>query len=72
MLAITLVFSVLFVVMGLMVGALFGWMYREHVLSQTPAILHPEFFDTNGNVIPDEIIAFRFEEPEIEEEDCED
>ena len=25
---------------------------------------HPEMFDNHGNLIPDEIIAFRFENPE--------
>lgn len=72
MLAITLVFSTLFVLMALAVGTLFGWVYREHVWSQRPENIHPEFFDVNGNIIPDEIIAFRFEGTETEEEDCED
>jgi hypothetical protein len=26
--------------------------------------LHPEFFDENGNVLPDEVIAVRFENAE--------
>lgn len=71
MLAITLVFSVLFAVMFLIIGTLFGWVYREYVWSQRPENIHPEFFDANGNIIPDEIIAFRFEGTETEE-DCED
>lgn len=72
MLAITLVFTVLFFIMALTIGTLFGWVYREHVWSQRPENLHPEFYDANGNIIADEIIAFRFEEAETEEEDCED
>jgi hypothetical protein len=72
MLAITLVFTVLFFIMALALGTLFGWTYREHVWAQRPENLHPEFYDVNGNVIADEIIAFRFEQLETEEEDCED
>ena len=33
---------------------------------------HPEMFDGNGNLVPDEVIAFRFEnnyDYEIDEED---
>ena len=54
-----------------MVGGLVGWVYREHAWSQQVARLHPEMYDENGNVIPDEIIAFRFE-GDLEEDDPED
>lgn len=57
--------------MSLVVGGLVGWVYREHAWSQQVARLHPEMYDENGNVIPDEIIAFRFE-GDLEEEDPED
>jgi hypothetical protein len=71
MIAITLVFSVMFFIISLMLGGLIGWVYRGHIFwSQTPS-LHPEMFDNNGNVIPDEIIAFRFEESE-DDDDLED
>jgi len=30
---------------------------------------HPEMFDTNGNLLPDEIVAFRFESYDDDEED---
>jgi hypothetical protein len=68
MIAITLVFTVLFVLMALVVGGLAGWVYREYVWSQRPENIHPEMFDANGNLMPDEIIAFRFEDLESEEE----
>lgn len=72
MLAVTLVFTVLFVIMALSVGALFGWVYRDYVYSNRPINLHPEMFDEDGNIMPDEIIAFRFEQLESEEEETED
>lgn len=72
MLAITLVFSTFFFIMALVVGGLFGWVYREHVWSSRPENMHPELFDANGNILPDEIIAFRFEQLGSEEEDYED
>jgi hypothetical protein len=68
MIAITLVFSTMFFILSLVVGGLVGWVYRGHVMWTQPS-LHPEMFDSNGNVIPDEIIAFRFEEEEEETED---
>ena len=30
---------------------------------------HPEMFDMNGNLVPDEIVAFRFENYDSNEED---
>lgn len=71
MLAITLVFSVLFVMLSLIVGLIGGWIFREYIWSRRPENLHPELFDENGNVCPDEIIAFRFEQID-QEEDYED
>ena len=71
MIAVTLVFSVMFFLMSLVVGVLVGWVYREHTWSQQIARLHPEMYDENGNVIPDEIIAFRFE-GDLEDEEPED
>lgn len=68
MLAITLVFSVLFVMLALTVGIIGGWVLREYVWSKRPENLHPELFDADGNVYPDEIIAFRFEQLDSEED----
>ena len=37
------------------------------------AFSHPEMYDENGNLIPDEIVALRFENPnDNSEEDDED
>lgn len=72
MLAIALVFSVLFVGLSLVVGALVGWTYKQYVSEREPYTYHPEMFDSNGNVIPDELIAFRFENAEQFEEEEEE
>ena len=61
MLAITLTFSALFSIMMLIVGGVVGWMAKEHVLMSQPVYTHPEMFDENGNILPDEIVAVRFE-----------
>ncbi len=74
MLALALVFSVLFVIFALILGGLVGWTLKHHLEQREPYTYHPEMFDENGQVLPDEIIAFRFENPDSfgEEEDIED
>lgn len=74
MIAIALVFSVLFVGLSLIVGALVGWTVKDYLSQREPYTYHPEMFDQDGNVVPDELIAFRFENTENmeEEEDLED
>jgi hypothetical protein len=73
MLAITLTFSALFSLMFLMLGGLIGWVAKQHFYEGTAiAYTHPEMFDENGNVIPDEILAVRFENDYEYNEDEED
>ena len=39
-----------------------GWLSaRENQFHTQPVYMHPEMFDENGNVLPDEILAVRFE-----------
>jgi hypothetical protein len=47
----------------LLVGGVIGWITKSHLYeSQLRQIYtHPEMFDENGNLIPDEILAVRFE-----------
>ena len=54
-------FSVMFTLLFFMVGSIIGWLTYRHALESRPPYLHPEFFDENGNVIPDEIVAVHFE-----------
>ena len=55
------------------IGILFGWIARDYMLNyreiQRP---HPEMFDMNGNLVPDEIVAFRFENYDEDHTDEED
>lgn len=72
MLATSLVFGSFLTIMFFIVGLFGGWVAREYMLNyqETPKI-HPEFYDNHGNIIPDEVIAFRFEN-DYEHEDAED
>ena len=72
MIAIALVFSVLFVLLSLVVGGLVGWMLKQHLSQREPYTYHPEMFDENGNIIPDEILAVRFENDYEPDEDYDD
>lgn len=57
----------------LIVGLLAGWVAREYMMNyQEGPKVHPEFFDNNGNIIPDEVIAFRFENENYDYDDTED
>ena len=47
-------------------NVLFCWRYGRMACKRTrlqyqPVYTHPEMFDENGNVLPDEILAVRFE-----------
>lgn len=70
--AVVLVFSVMFFITSLVLGGVVGWIYKGYVISQHPMNLHPEMFDESGNIIPGEIIAFSFEGDLEEEEETED
>lgn len=74
MIALTLVFSVLFVIFALILGALVGWTVKQHLEQKQPYTYHPEMFDEDGEPLVDDLIAFRFENKEYfdEEEDLED
>jgi hypothetical protein len=63
MLAAELTIFSLVSILFLLVGGVIGWLTKQHVYStqQMQVYTHPEMFDNNGNIIPDEIIAVRFE-----------
>ena len=50
-------------ILALLVGGMIGWMARQHSYETTPQIVytHPEMFDANGQLVPDEILALRIE-----------
>jgi len=60
--AYVIAFTVMFTLLFFMVGGIIGWLTYRHLLETRPPYLHPEFFDENGQVIPDEVVAVRFEE----------
>ena len=62
MLAISLVFGSFLTIMFLLIGIIGGWVARDYMLNyrEIPRP-HPEMFDELGNLVPDEIVAFRFE-----------
>jgi hypothetical protein len=47
-----------------------GWMARQHSYETTPQVVytHPEMFDANGQLVPDEILALRIETHDTDEE----
>ena len=71
MLAVTLTISALFSVMFLVLGTVVGWMAKDYVLQRDSKYipLHPEMFDENGQIIPDEVLAVRFENDILDPDD---
>ena len=76
MLDVTLTFTALFSVLFLLVGGIIGWLYQQHVQQQQMSYfpVHPEMFDEHGNLVPDEVISFRFENADLilDEEELEE
>ena len=61
-------------ILAILVGGMIGWMARQHSYETTPQVVytHPEMFDVNGNIVPDEILALRIEtnhDTEIDDDD---
>ncbi len=62
--------SILLLISYLFIGIIIGWLVKENLYSYK-GYTHPEMFDENGNLLPDEILAVRFENgyDEFDEED---
>ena len=62
-LVVTLTLMTLVSILALLVGGMIGWMARQHSYETTPQVVytHPEMFDANGQLVPDEILALRIE-----------
>tara|TARA_R100000152_G_C6630651_1_gene78349 strand:- start:356 stop:589 length:234 start_codon:yes stop_codon:yes gene_type:complete len=73
-LVVTLTLMTLVSILALMVGGMIGWMARQHSYETTPQTVysHPEMFDSNGNILPDEIVALRIENNYDTSEDNDD
>ncbi len=63
MLAVTLTLSTIMSVIFLLVGGLIGYLLKEYVIERNSTYIptHPEMFDENGQIIPDNIVAVRFD-----------
>ena len=70
--AYVIAFSVMFTLLFFMVGGIIGWLTYRHLLEMRPPYLHPEFFYENGQVIPDEVVAVRFEEGYFDDDEDDD
>ena len=71
---VTLTLTTVVSLLALLVGGMIGWMARQHSYETTPQIVytHPEMFDENGQLVPDEIVAVRFENYDTDTEDDDD
>ena len=71
---ITLTLTTVVSFLALLVGGMIGWLARQHSYETTPQYMwtHPEMLDENGNLIPDEIVAVRFENYDTTEDNEED
>ena len=69
----TLVFGSFLLIGFLLVGVIGGWVAREYMMNyQEVPRIHPEMFDGNGNLVPDDIVAFRFENYDNDKEEDND
>jgi hypothetical protein len=62
MYSIAIFISVILVLLLFVVGAIVGWIASHYVNTKQleQPFIHPEFLDSSGNILPDEIIALRF------------
>jgi len=69
-LVVTLTLTTIMSMLALLVGGMIGWMARQHSYESTPQVVytHPEMFDANGQLVPDEILALRIETHDTDEE----
>jgi uncharacterized membrane protein YraQ (UPF0718 family) len=70
--AVVALMTAFMIIGGLMMGVLIGWVWKSHVDAtsyEAQADMHPEMFDQYGRIIPDELIAVRFETEDDDEEE---
>ena len=73
-LIVTLTLTTVVSALALLVGGMIGWMARQHSYETTPQVVytHPEMFDANGQLVPDEILALRIETHDNNEDNDEE
>ena len=73
MTAATITLFSLVTIQFLIIGAVVGYLTRDLFERQNMPYIHPEMLDEYGNVLPDEILAVRFENDyETQDHDEED
>jgi hypothetical protein len=61
MYTIAIFISIVLTLLLFVVGGIVGWIASLYLNNQQEApFIHPEFLDSSGNILPDEIIALRF------------
>lgn len=59
-----------------LIGIMLGWFANDLVYSflnkNRPFAVHPEMFDSEGNLIPDEILAVSFNPDDFDDDDDEE
>ena len=73
-LVVSLTLMTVMSILALLVGGMIGWMARQHSYETTPQVVytHPEMFDANGQLVPDEILALRIETHDNNEDNDEE
>ena len=71
---VTLTLTTVVSFLAVLVGGMIGWMARQHSYETTPQVVytHPEMFDANGQLVPDEILALRIETHDNDEDNTEE
>jgi len=67
-----LALSVTVGILTLGLGLVIGYLFRSYIQDTTPQYSHPEMYDANGNPLPDELIAFRFDPDRLHDDDDDD
>lgn len=69
-----ILFSITTMILFLGMGLIIGWLGNDivYALSNKTPQYHPEMYDENGNLLPDELIAVRFENFDEDEDYDED
>jgi len=51
-----------------------GWIFKQYQIERMYGVrnLHPEFFDDNGNVVPDEVLAISFNPDYFDDNECDE
>ena len=76
MLAVTLTFGTILLIGTAIISGMIGWVLREYMFyhhdrHNQSITSHPEMYDEDGNLIPTELLALRFD-PTLDLEDEED